>query len=108
MNLFCPKCGSLLIPKKSDKRKILVCSNPNCDYTEKINNENTIQEKIEHKKEIEVIDMNFDENLPVTEIECEKCGNNKAYYWSVQTRAADEPETRFYKCTKCGHVWREY
>jgi len=26
----------------------------------------------------------------------------------IQTRAADEPPTRFYRCTKCGHTWREY
>ncbi|MEM4865380.1 MAG: hypothetical protein QXY09_02690 [Acidilobaceae archaeon] len=26
----------------------------------------------------------------------------------MQTRAADEPPTRFYRCTKCGYTWREY
>ena len=25
-----------------------------------------------------------------------------------QTRAADEPETRIYRCCKCNHSWREY
>ncbi|MEK6933005.1 MAG: transcription factor S, partial [Nanoarchaeota archaeon] len=25
-----------------------------------------------------------------------------------QTRAADEAETRFFKCTKCKHTIREY
>jgi len=40
--------------------------------------------------------------------ECPKCGHNEAYYWFMQTRAADEPPTRFYKCTRCGYVWREY
>ncbi|PJB94591.1 transcription factor S, partial [Candidatus Pacearchaeota archaeon CG_4_9_14_0_8_um_filter_35_24] len=24
------------------------------------------------------------------------------------TRAADESETKFYRCTKCDHTWREY
>lgn len=45
---------------------------------------------------------------PKTDEKCPKCGNDKAYYWSVQTRAADESPTRFYKCTKCSHTWREY
>ena len=45
---------------------------------------------------------------PKTKAKCPKCGNNEAYYWIVQTRSADEPPTRFYKCTKCKHVWREY
>jgi DNA-directed RNA polymerase subunit M len=25
-----------------------------------------------------------------------------------QTRAADEPETKIYRCVKCQHSWREY
>jgi DNA-directed RNA polymerase subunit M len=45
---------------------------------------------------------------PKVKIICEKCGNNAAYFWTQQTRAADEPETRFFKCTKCKHTWREY
>ncbi|MCD6114052.1 MAG: transcription factor S, partial [Thermoprotei archaeon] len=40
--------------------------------------------------------------------ECPKCGNREAYVWMMQTRAADEPPTRFYRCTKCGYTWREY
>ncbi|MEM2705477.1 MAG: transcription factor S, partial [Thermoplasmata archaeon] len=39
---------------------------------------------------------------------CPKCGNRGAYWMLKQTRAADEPETRFYICTKCGYRWREY
>ncbi|MEK6946569.1 MAG: transcription factor S, partial [Nanoarchaeota archaeon] len=31
-----------------------------------------------------------------------------AYFWLVQTRAGDEPETKFLKCEKCGHTWRDY
>ena len=48
------------------------------------------------------------EKHPVVKAECPKCGNNKAYCWAKQTRSADEPETIFYKCTKCKHQWREY
>jgi DNA-directed RNA polymerase subunit M len=25
-----------------------------------------------------------------------------------QTRAADEPTTRIYRCAKCSNTWREY
>ncbi|GAG32325.1 unnamed protein product [marine sediment metagenome] len=56
---------------------------------------------------LDIIDENKS-NLPLADEECPKCGCPKAYYWTVQTRAGDEPETRFYKCKKCGHVWREY
>ena len=39
---------------------------------------------------------------------CPKCGNPEAYWVLRQTRGADEPETRIFECTKCGHKWREY
>lgn len=40
---------------------------------------------------------------------CEKCGTTEAYFRMQQTRSADEPSTRFYRCTnqKCCHNWRE-
>ncbi|MEM3032488.1 MAG: transcription factor S, partial [Nitrososphaerota archaeon] len=47
--------------------------------------------------------------LPTThDVECPQCGNNEAKWWTVQTRSADEPMTQFFRCTKCGHTWREY
>lgn len=49
-----------------------------------------------------------DNTLPATKAECSKCGNGQAYYWMMQTRSADEPSTRFYRCTKCNFTWREY
>jgi len=45
--------------------------------------------------------------LPVTKAECKKCGSD-GILWMMQTRSADEPSTRFYRCTKCNHTWREY
>ena len=48
------------------------------------------------------------EALPTTAIECPKCKNGTAFWWMLQTRSADEPTTQFYRCTKCGHTWRNY
>jgi len=39
---------------------------------------------------------------------CPKCGHSPVYYTSIQSRAADEPPVRIYKCPKCGYGWREY
>ena len=47
-------------------------------------------------------------SLPIVDAKCKKCGNEKSYHWEQQTRAADEPATRFYRCTACKHTWREY
>ena len=41
-------------------------------------------------------------------IDCEKCHNQEGVWWTFQTRSGDEPETKFYRCTKCNHTWRDY
>lgn len=105
MALFCPKCGSLMIAKREAGKTVMVC--PRCGYVDKKEEKIELKEKVEKKKEIEIIDQDVN-TLPIVAAICPKCGNDKAYFWSVQTRASDEPETRFYKCTKCGFVWREY
>ena len=42
------------------------------------------------------------------DITCQKCGQKKVISWMEQTRASDEPPTRFYKCLNCNNTWREY
>ena len=56
---------------------------------------------------VEVVEKDF-QAMPLVPNKCSKCNHGKAYYWEIQTRASDEPATRFYKCEKCQHVWREY
>ena len=41
-------------------------------------------------------------------VKCPNCGYTEAYWWMIQTRSADEAPTTFYKCVRCGHVWRDY
>ena len=100
--LFCPKCGSILIPDKQNPSKIR-CS---CGYKSKQKNL-TIKEKGENTSKIEVVDKTI-EVLPKTNMQCPKCKHKKAYYWLAQTRAADEAETQFFRCVKCSHQWRAY
>lgn len=49
-----------------------------------------------------------DEGKPTAEVRCEQCGTEKAWYTIKQTGSADEPPTRFFKCTECGYRWRGY
>lgn len=104
--MFCPKCGSLMV-LDSEKKKSS-CSS--CGYSPRGKVENLIlKEKIglTKEQEIEVQDKKV-ETLPKVNEECSKCGNKKAYYWTLQTRSSDESETRFFECTKCRHRWRVY
>ncbi len=102
--MFCPKCGSILRPKEKAGKKILFCS---CGFTKKPEDEKVaITETFEAAKKIEIVEKV--ETNPKIKMKCEKCKNETAYYWTAQTRGADEPETRFFKCAKCSHTWREY
>ena len=104
--MFCPKCGSILRPKDKAGKKILYCG---CGFTKSPDESDTsaqINEQVEEAKKIEVIEKV--ETNPKIRAKCEKCGHDVAYYWTQQTRGADEPETRFFKCVKCNYTWREY
>lgn len=99
--MFCPKCKSLMYPNGDE----LICKK--CGHTVKKKGSNVVVTK-QRKKEVTVIENKDDMNvLPKTEIVCPKCGHNEAYWMLRQMRGSDEPESRFYTCTKCGHKWRE-
>ena len=101
---FCPKCGAVLVPQKD--KKMVSCS---CGYRSKQKPSLVIKEKIKLGKhdKIEVVDRQI-ETLPKTDEECPECGHGKAYYWTLQTRAGDEAETRFFECVKYKNRWRSY
>lgn len=99
---FCPKCGAVLI----QKRKNDGCAR--CNYSSKSRAKLKTSEKMDEKKQVAVIRDKDLEIYPIIDQECKKCGNGKVYFWALQTRAADETETKFFKCTKCEFTWREY
>ncbi len=103
--LFCPKCKSIMMPKKEKGKTILACS---CGHTQSAEEVKLSEsKKKEEKREIAAVEKEI-EVMAKTEAECPKCGNKEAYTWEVQTRAGDEPPTKFLKCTKCRHTWRDY
>lgn len=113
MPRFCPRCGGLLRPYKHGNKTFLICMR--CKYkieaSQKDLDTYKLSVKITHSEKEKTIIISSDkiEGLPITkEVICPRCGYNEAYYWMMQTRAADEPATRFFKCTKCGYTWREY
>lgn len=42
-----------------------------------------------------------EEEGPIVDRRCPKCGNEKMSYATLQLRSADEGQTVFYTCTKC-------
>ncbi len=100
---FCPSCEVKL--KKGDSG--LQC--PKCDYVEGKETNQTKKIVKEHELQFNVLAENETvDTLPTIKIECEKCGNDEAVWWMLQTRSADEPTTQFYRCSKCRYTWRNY
>jgi len=80
-----------------------VCSNPECGKEKEIGGSEKFTTAAK-TKETTVINGET-ATLPKAREKCPECGNTEAYYYMRQNRSADEPETIFYRCTKCNHQW---
>ena len=104
---FCPKCESRL---KKNNDGSLSC--PKCKFVK----EGTAKVQAEKSEEVNSEFLVMDESdlskakglESTVPIDCEKCHNKEGVSWTFQTRSADEPETKFYRCVKCNHTWRDY
>jgi transcription factor S len=105
---FC-NCGGILEPQKKAKNFVLVCRRCGKEHRRKISGYK-LTSKVEDEGSAVVVVSAKEEQaaLPKVKILCPKCEHTEAYWWSQQTRAADEPQTRFFRCVKCSHTWREY
>eukprot|EP00792_Barthelona_sp_PAP020_P010407 TRINITY_DN3805_c0_g1_i1.p1 TRINITY_DN3805_c0_g1~~TRINITY_DN3805_c0_g1_i1.p1 ORF type:complete len:110 (+),score=20.18 TRINITY_DN3805_c0_g1_i1:33-362(+) len=104
---FCPHCGGVLLIKLVGSGSYnFTCSS--CMFSSPVGNLEQRQKLT--LKEVDDVLGGEDawKNVDATEIECPKCGNNRAFYMQIQIRSADEPMTTFYKCCKheCGYQWR--
>ena len=102
--MFCPNCKSLLRPEGEN----LKCSR--CEFERPIDETVESTTKTELEEDLKDVPVFSDlDTMPVDDtVFCPKCENKGAYWHLRQTRSADEATTRFYRCTKCKHTWREY
>ena len=109
---FCPKCGSIMLPARKGDGRVLRCRSCGYEISAEAGGsgyKRTISVERKPTDKIIVIEGGVNvATLPRMKTQCPKCGHDEAFYWEMQTRSADEPSTRFFRCTKCGHVWREY
>ncbi len=111
---FCPKCNSIMLPTKTDDGTVkLKCRS--CNYSIELEKESVekykIKKEIKHTprdKTVVIEDADAVQPMPTVKVTCPKCNHNKAVYWQLQTRSADEGSTIFYRCVKCHHTWRTY
>jgi len=104
---FCDECGSMMHADSEE----MVCSS--CDARIPRDDERAAKfVSTEEQSGDELVETeagaNFEGKPTSEDVICDDCGNGKAWYTIKQTGSADEPPTRFFKCTECGHRWREY
>ena len=106
---FCDECGSMMRSAGST----MVCASDDCDHTVEKDAERAKEfVSTEKQGDSEVIETEegaeFEGKPTATDVICDDCGHDEAWYTIKQTASADEPPTRFFKCKECGHRWRGY
>ncbi|ODQ63825.1 DNA-directed RNA polymerases III 12.5 kDa polypeptide [Nadsonia fulvescens var. elongata DSM 6958] len=111
MLTFCPNCSNLLfVTRGEDSCNRFECKT--CPYELPIlPNMHVFDRKKMNRKVVDDVlgGEGAWDNVDQTPAQCPKegCDGEKAYFFQLQIRSADEPMTTFYKCTSCGNQWRE-
>lgn len=106
---FCDICGSMM--RLEDGQ--MVCTDEGCgavaDRDASVAEQFVSTERQSGNELIETEEgAEFEGKPTATDVHCDECDNTVAWYTIKQTASADEPPTRFFKCTECGYRWREY
>jgi DNA-directed RNA polymerase subunit M/transcription elongation factor TFIIS len=100
--MFCKKCGSLLVPKKTSYGKWMACTK-GCTQPELNQDSQTLN--IKNKDQAKKIEVDDGSNhLAVHDHKCPKCGFDKAELIEISCGYSDEDNVYRMKCGKCGHV----
>jgi len=94
------------MPREIKGKKVIGCS---CGYVADHTNAIISEKSKDSEKIMRTADGTGEHDVrPSISEKCPKCGHEDAYTWEIQTRAGDEPATRFFECKKCKNKWREY
>ena len=104
---FCEDCGSMM--RKEDGAMVCADCGATADRDAERAAAFTTTESQTDEGLIESSEEASFEGKPTADdVTCDSCGHGEAWYTIKQTGSADEPPTRFFKCTDCGARWREY
>ncbi|KAL1974011.1 hypothetical protein VTN31DRAFT_5571 [Thermomyces dupontii] len=111
---FCPNCSNALTISRAD---------PSSQYPLGVNRFECrtcpyqyivdcayYEDTMMKRKEVEDVfggKDDFGGDTMATQCPSETCNGDRAYFFQLQIRSADEPMTTFLKCTTCGTRWRE-
>lgn len=111
---FCQKCGHHLpLNEAVTHESILACTK--CGHTVPIAEFHGISScsRIVFNNPKKMKNIHEQKKLekskgPIVERRCGKCDSEQMYYFTLQTRSADEGQTVFYTCVKCNRQETEY
>ena len=104
---FCADCGSMM--RAEDGQMVCTACGETAERDEELAAAYTSTESQITDDVIETEEALADEGKPTaTDVTCDRCGHDEAWYAIKQTASADEPPTRFFKCKECGYRWRGY
>lgn len=104
--MFCPKCGSLILPSKQDGKIILRCS---CGFEQESKDNASFHDRKKQDFSSEEVVVHTGENPMATEDHiCLKCGCGKAILIGSQIAVREtwcncETDRPAYVCGKCGY-----
>ncbi|KAK2147378.1 hypothetical protein LSH36_556g02006 [Paralvinella palmiformis] len=105
---FCPQCGTILpLPEAAD---VVLCQR--CHYAidaREFEGVEMVSKVVFNKRQVRTTGLSSDDFAgPTVDRRCPKCDNEGMTYATRQTRSADEGQTVFYTCSKCGFQEVEY
>jgi DNA-directed RNA polymerase subunit M len=104
---FCDDCGSMM-HAEGDAMVCASCGATTAKDEERAAAFTTTESQTDEGLIEGSEEANFEGKPTADDVTCDTCGNGEAWYTIKQTGSADEPPTRFFKCTDCGARWREY
>jgi len=97
---FCRECGALLPPfQEFGDISCLFCKT---EVKAENFEESEITYTVKFNKVVKPKKKGEETEGPVIERTCPKCKNDKMSFATLQLRSADEGQTVFFTCTKCG------
>ncbi|KAJ5184695.1 DNA-directed RNA polymerase M/15kDa subunit [Penicillium cf. griseofulvum] len=115
MLVFCPNCSNALTISKAESSTRFPAGVNRfecrvCPYEAPLD-KNYFEKKSMKQKEVDDVFGGKEEfanaDSVATQCPAESCNGERAYFFQLQIRSADEPMTTFLKCTSCGARWRE-
>lgn len=102
---FCTRCGAVMpLPSYLDDTRHVACHICSLQVDASIFNGLSTFTRIQFNERDSIARKRrtFAAEGPIVERVCAKCGHDKQYFATLQTRSADEGQTIFYTCLKCG------